>query len=87
MSSESPIDLSKNISVLKIIPQIIEVISKDKTKIISKLNNYSDSLFNQAPEVLMTASWIGLINILDNMIHLFNEDERSKIQYILTPNN
>jgi len=81
MSSESPI----NRSVLKIIPQIIEVISKDKTEIILKLNNYRNSLFNQAPEVLMTTSWIGLINILNNMMHLFDEDEISKIKNITNP--
>jgi len=58
-----------------------------KTELITNLRRFNDDLWNKAPEVLMTYSWNHLINLLNSMMHLLNEDEKSKIQSILTPNN
>jgi hypothetical protein len=54
-----------------------------KSELITNLRRFYDDLWNKAPKVLMTDSWDYLINLLNNMIHLLNDYEKSKIQSIL----
>lgn len=70
MSSRSVIDVSNKI--LQIIPDKEYALKRDVKK-------YSESLFNQAPEVLRgSICWIPFVNILNSHITVF--DEEWKIQ-------
>jgi len=66
-------------------PGDLELVS-EKVEAYHILNKFHESLFNQAPEVLITQeSWWNLIDVLNYMMIHLNEDEKSKIQTILTP--
>ena len=67
-------------SVLDIIPQLIENIPESEEKLIKELNSYKNSLWNIAPELLITSYyWIPVANILNSNILAIDYDWKRKL--------
>jgi hypothetical protein len=68
-----------------VIKQLLEVIPKTESKLISQLNEYYSSLWNKAPELLSTASyWIPVANILVSNIGDLDEEWKKRVHQIFT---
>jgi len=67
-------------SVLTIIHFILKEIPDSEEKLIDEILNYSDSLWNKAPEVLLTSEcWFPLQCILSKYILDFNTEWKIKV--------
>jgi len=67
-------------SVLKVIHYILKEIPENEEKIIEEILDYSHSLWNKAPEVLITSEcWFPLQCILSKYILDFNTEWKIKV--------
>jgi len=73
-------------NVVLVIKEIQPFIPQDETKLISEIQIYKDSLWNQAPERLKTSDcWLPFINILNN--NIINVDTEWKRKLVSIINN
>jgi hypothetical protein len=73
-------------SVTDIIPKLFEIIPSQEIDLINSLNQFNDTLWNKAPEILKSQEyWIPLQNILN--FHLNNIDNKWKEKLVKIFNN
>jgi hypothetical protein len=73
--------LYKNRCVVDFIPRMLKIIPKEEFELINDLNQYRNSLWNQAPEVTRSAHcWNPLQSILTN--HIKRIDDEWKIELV-----
>ena len=67
-------------NVVKIIDKILAIIPDGEVKLKDEIQNYKDSLFNQAPEMLLSSyCWNPFQNILSDNILTFEEEWQKKV--------
>jgi hypothetical protein len=80
--------MAKHRSVNDVINQILRVIPNSETQLIAEITNYSDSLWNQAPEALYTRQlWLPLIQILNDNIPQINSEWKTRLVNIVNDNH
>jgi hypothetical protein len=67
-----------------VVKQILEIIPISETKLLYDLKIFTESLWNQAPELRRAAEcWVPFIQVLNNNIPNIEEDWQIKIKEIL----
>jgi len=68
----------ENRSVVDIIDELLKIIPDNEEKLIKKIKEYSDTLWNQAPELKRGHCWIPLQQIMNNNIIEIDTDWKKK---------
>jgi hypothetical protein len=71
-------------SIIDVSKQIINIIPKNETQLINRIENFIKPLWNQAPELLISSVyWTPFLLILNEEIPIITEDWQIKIRILI----
>jgi hypothetical protein len=71
-------------SIIDVSKQIINIIPKNETQLINRIENFIEPLWNQAPELLNSSFyWTPFLLILNEEIPIITEDWQIKIRILI----